>query len=97
MSYEIANDKEPLGQFASGKGYSDFIQAVTGDYPALKSLVVHGASEDVPAVVKDCKALAKATDDDDVKSTADALRKLIDGEDMIVVTNGMLPDDDSAE
>lgn len=93
MSYEIANDKKLLGQFASGKGYADFIRAVTSDYPALKSLVVHGASEDVPAVEKDLAGLIKDASDDDVKSTAMALKSLIDKQSMIVVTNGMLPDE----
>lgn len=88
MSIEVANATETLGQFASNGGYADFIAAVDGKTPALLSLVTHGASEDVPVVVKDLDELIGGDAADDVKSTAKALRELIDGEELVIVTDG---------
>ena len=88
MSYEVANDKTLLGQFASNGRYSDLIAAVTAKIPALRSLVTHGASEDVPAVVKDLDVLIDGDVAADVKSTAKALRDLIKDEDLIIITDG---------
>lgn len=88
MGYEIANADQLLGQFASGMGYSDLIAAVTPKLHALNSLVTHGASEDVPAVVKDLDSLIAGDAAADVKTTAKALRELIDGQDLIIITDG---------
>ena len=88
MSYEVANAESLLGQFASGQGYSDLIAAVTPKLHALNSLVTHGASEDVPAVVKDLDSLIAGDASADVKTTAKALRELIDGQDLIIITDG---------
>ena len=58
MAYEIANADGPLDQFASNQGYADLIAAAhAGKYPALRSLLDHGASEHVPEVVEDLDAL----------------------------------------
>ena len=88
MAYEIANADGPLDQFASNQGYADLIAAVqAGKYPALRSLLDHGASEHVPEVVEDLDALIDASDDD-VAHTAEGLRDLIDGQELIVITDG---------
>ena len=88
MAYEIANADGPLDQFASNQGYADLIAAVqAGKYPALRSLLDHGASEHVPEVVEDLDALIEDSDDD-VAHTAEGLRDLIDGQELIVITDG---------
>ena len=92
MSYEVANSSDILGQFASGMGYSDLIAAVTPKLHALNSLVAHGASEDVPAVVKDLDSIIAGDAAADVKTTAKALRELIDGQELIIITDGTSDD-----
>ncbi len=96
MSYEAGNEHELLGQFASGQGYEDLVETVGkgAKYPALYSLVLHGASENVPAVCIDLVHLAAFAKDSDVGTTALALHNLIRHEEMIVITNGMEPDDE---
>lgn len=91
MSMEVANETELLGQFASNRGYSDLIKAATSAYPALRSLVKHGASEHVPAVIADLDKLIGAHKRADVVSTAKALKELIAHQDLIVITNGEEP------
>ena len=89
MAYEIANADGPLDQFASNQGYADLIEAVqAGKYPALRSLIDYGASEHVAKVVDDLNALIDASDDNGVADTATGLRDLIDGQEMVVITDG---------
>jgi hypothetical protein len=89
MAYEIANADGPIDQFASNQGYADLIAAThASKYPALRSLLDHGASEHVPEVVEDLDALIDASDDDSVAHTAEGLRDLIDGQKLIVITDG---------
>ncbi len=93
MSYEVANEHELLGQFASAGGFDDFTAAVKGSTPDLKSLIVNGASQEVPKVVKDLELFIRETDDPDLEETATTLKALIMGQEVIVITNGMLPDE----
>jgi hypothetical protein len=88
MSYYIANDKEILGQFASNTGYADLIATATEDLAALNSLIEHGVSENVPAVVTDLDRLMKQVRDKDVRSVITNLREMIKKQDLIVVTQG---------
>ena len=94
MSYEVANENKMLGQFASNQGLSDLV-AAADSYPALKDFLNHGGSERVAAVLKDIDALLKTEKDADVKSTATDLRDLIKDQDLIVITNGVMEDDDA--
>ena len=90
MSFYISNDHEILGQFASNTGYDDLIQAAEPeeDLLALNSLIEHGVSEDVPAVVADLDRLLKMSLDDSPEAVAVKLRNLIKDQDLIVVTDG---------
>jgi hypothetical protein len=85
MSYEVANVNESLGQFASNKGYSDLITAAKT--PALRLFFQHGATEDVPAVVAELRALEHSADPD-VGKTAKTFADLIRGQDLVVIHNG---------
>ena len=96
MSIELANEKwikgsrkGLLGQFASTKGYSDLIAAARAtEYPTLADFFEEGVTEQVADVRKELAKLAKASDNADVASTARALRRLAEGQEMIVITNG---------
>lgn len=94
MSYEIAGeDGVALGQFASGGGYADFIATIKpANHPALASFIHHGASEDIPAVVKDLDALIGQDKDADVVSTAQAMRDLLEGLDLALIVDGTFDD-----
>ena len=83
------NAKGLLGQFASTAGYTALIAAADAkDYPALAELFESGVSDKVSDVRKELKELAADTDDADVASCCKALRKLADGEDLLIITNG---------
>ncbi len=97
MSMYLANEKwldgrgkGLLGQFASTKGYSDLIAAVEGEkYRALNEFFEHGVTGDV----KTCRAELKKLADDpktdaDGATTANALRDLVDGLEVAIITNG---------
>jgi len=88
MSYEVIGDTHSLGQFASGKGYQDLIDAGKGS-PALEKLFDAGESDDVPGVIE---ALSKIEGSDDVVSTAAGLAKLIEGQKSILISDGLVPD-----
>jgi hypothetical protein len=90
MSMYVANEKKMLGQFASNYGYRQLRDVVGAHHPALASLVEHGVSEHVLDVQADLKQLVGATHDADAASVAKALGDLIDGEEIIVITNGVL-------
>ena len=91
MSYEVASGNKSLGQFASNKGYSDFIAAVRrGIYPALKRLVNSGQSDNVDAVREELSALATVVSDRDVAASARELAGLIKGQKKIVISDGLV-------
>ncbi len=88
MSMEVANATDLLGQFASNNGYAELI-AAGKKHPVLDSLFRNGASEDVPAAVKALLELAEEDEvSEDVVKTARDLAYLINGEELIVVTDG---------
>ena len=95
MSYELANEKwidgdrkGLLGQFASTKGYGDLIEAANGkDYPVLFQFFTDGVTAEVEQARAELMRLA-AVSRKDVASTARAMRKLADGQEIIIVTNG---------
>jgi hypothetical protein len=89
MSYEIFGDTECLGQFASGKGYNDLIEAAK-DSPALNKLIDAGESSDVAGVIEE---LNKIEGPADVVSTATGLAKMIQGQKSILISNGLVKDE----
>jgi hypothetical protein len=95
MSYEIADERgNLLGQFASGGGYSDFIRAINAKkYPAVASLITHGASEHVSDVESELADFIAGQSDEDLKSTASAMLALVGGRDLILVADGTSEDD----
>lgn len=91
MSYELIGDSgESLGQFASGMGYAALIAAGKAQ-PALHSLFLHGGSYDVPACVTALRVM-EGHDDSAVGDTARALAILADGQEWIVISNGVVSD-----
>ena len=96
MSWYLANEKwigghesGLLGQFASGKGYSDFIAAVSATaYPALADLLEQGVSERVTAIQADLRHLAKRAESADVRSVARAMLQLSKNQQFIGITQG---------
>jgi hypothetical protein len=95
MSWELANEKwldgdesGLLGQFASGRGYTDLIDAVdAGDYPALAKFFKDGASEQVSQMRAELKRFSAKTGKD-LRDTATALRDLMDDQKFVMVTDG---------
>jgi len=96
MSIELANElwisgkaSGLLGQFASTRGYSQLIEHAQGhDYPLLAAFFDKGVTDKVGGVRKELAHLIRITTDNDVASTAKALRDLAEGEDFLVITNG---------
>jgi hypothetical protein len=89
MSYEVFGDTHSLGQFASGRGYQDLIDAAK-DSPALNKLIDAGVSDDVAAIIEE---LNKIEGSPDVVSTATGLAKMIEGQKSILISNGVTKDD----
>lgn len=95
MSLEVGNElwlghnpRGLLGQFASNQGYSDLIAAASKyKMPTLRSWFKSGVTGDIDEARKELADLAKKSDKD-VASTAHALRDLIDGETIAIITNG---------
>jgi len=96
MSMELGNElwidgksSGLLGQFASTQGYSQLIEHAQGhEYPLLAAFFHQGATDKVGGIRKELAHLIRVTNDDDVASTAKALRDLAKGEDLLIVTNG---------
>lgn len=96
MSIELANEEwiegkasGLLGQFASTRGYSQLIEHARGhEYPFLADFFGKGVTDRVGAVRKELAHLIRTTNEEDVASTAKALRDLAEGEDFLVITNG---------
>ena len=96
MSIEVATENGSLGQFASNLGYTELIDA-TEDNPTLKKFFDSGYAaneEDVKSVVAQLKALEG---DVDVTKTAKGLAALIDGKDLVFITNGESDAEDGEE
>lgn len=91
MSYEVANAEQVLGPFASNLGYDDLIHAVNDGSPVLQALFKHGATEDVFKAVEE---LRKLEGSEDVVTTANALADLIDGQELVIITDGTSDDDE---
>ncbi|MDE2100018.1 MAG: hypothetical protein KGL39_22380 [Patescibacteria group bacterium] len=88
MSMEVLGDGEPLGQFASNKGYSDLIAfARKGKFPAAQAFFQTGETEAVPQVVADLLQMAHAGPVD-VASTALGLARLIRGRQEATISDG---------
>lgn len=96
MSVELGNEQwldgkasGLLGQFACTRGYSQLIEHAQGhEYPLLAAFFHSGVTDKVGGVRKELAHLIRTTDNDDVASTAKALRDLAEGEDFLIVTNG---------
>ena len=96
MSIELGNEQwlegkasGLLGQFASTRGYSQLIEHARGhEYPVLADFFSKGVTDQVASARKELSHLMRTTDDEDVRTTAKALRDLAEGEDFLMVTNG---------
>lgn len=85
--YVNTNDKE-LGQFASNKGYADLVEASRSD-PTLKMFFDAGSADGEHVVDAVCGALRAAkSDTPGVKDTANGLADMIEGHDLVYVTDG---------
>ena len=89
MSIELTNETGLLGQVASNAGYSDLIESAKG-IPVLKTFFQQGATEDVPPVVE---ALKKLDGPKDVLETAFSLAKLMEGQELVIITDGTSDDE----
>ncbi len=95
MSMYVNTATEELGQFASNNGYSDLIEASKGDR-MLKVFFAAGAANTPEMVEEVCKALRGLDDmaSSDVTETANGLADLIEGEDLVYITDGTHDGDD---
>lgn len=94
MSYSLSDGAQLLGQFSSNQGYSSLIhylstsqQGKDGKYPALHNLVSLGYSKQVPQCIEELKDVA-ASAESQVASTAAGMIELMEGEKLVVVTDG---------
>ncbi len=94
MSWYLANESEILGQCASIAGLSDLTKAVDKwGTPALKTLLRDGACSAPLNCIIGLNAIVKKSKDADVKSTAQGMAKLMEGEKGIVcITQGFAND-----
>ena len=95
MSMYISNGKDDLGQFASNSGYSDLIAAAKT--PALKMFFAAASADGKDVVAHVADALRSIDADKDVESTAKGLADMIDGEDLVFITDGTHDGDDKAK
>jgi hypothetical protein len=89
----VSNGKTELGQFASNHGYSDLIAAACQS-PSLKMFFAAASADGKDVVEHVCTELRALKAPKDVKSTADGLADMIDGEDLVFITNGTHDGDD---
>jgi hypothetical protein len=87
MSVEVVGKSGSLGQFASNAGYSDLIAACKDD-KILDGFFEAGCLNGKPAVAITVAALRKLKADADVQKTAAGLADMIDGQDLVVISNG---------
>ena len=89
MSWYLANEDGIIDQFASVMGLHDLREAaVEHGTPALKSFLTHGATNAPLACIVGLSAVAKATNDESVKSTCARLEQLLHGETLVSITQG---------
>ncbi len=88
MSMQVNNATEELGQFASNRGYQDLIEASKSD-PTLKMFFDAASADGKHVVEAVCKALRDVTSGKaDVDETANGLADMIDGQDLVYITDG---------
>ena len=80
MAYYASDGQEVLGQFASGRGYRDLILA-SEHLPALAGFFERGITKDIP----DCIG--------GVRQSAMVLGDLIRGRQLVLITDGLVPED----
>jgi hypothetical protein len=86
----VGDESGLLGQFASGRGLSDLVKLVkaSSGYPALSDFLLHGVTDHVAEVREELGRLAEHAPAD-VASTAKALSELAEGQELIIITNGV--------
>jgi hypothetical protein len=89
VSYEVANATESLGQFASGKGYDDLI-AASKLHGALVRFFETGETTEVESCIAELGAIAKEAADAGVRSTAAGLAELMRGQEVAIITDGVV-------
>lgn len=92
MSMYIKNGDDIEWQFASNKGYSDLIEAARQS-PSLKMFFDAASADGKDVVHHVCEQLRALKAPRDVLNTAVGLADMIDGEDLVFITNGTHDDD----
>ncbi len=97
MSWYLANAKGIIDQAASVSGLADLREAA--DDTDLKDFFDTGETKEVAKCIAALEKLAESGEDEDVKSTAANMAKLMDGEKSVVLTQGFADggDDDEEE
>ncbi len=89
MSMYVNTATEELGQFASNGGYADLIREGSSRSPLLKLFFEAASAEGGEFIGKVCAALrALTTGDADTDETANGLADMIDGHDLVYITDG---------
>jgi len=86
MSWYLANEKELVGQFASGGGFADLRKAAQS-YPALKDFFDEGATKNVLLISIQLGDLAKK-EGGDVATTAKGLADMMRKWQLVSITQG---------
>lgn len=87
MSMYVNTNDEELGQFASNKGYADLVEASKSN-PTLKMFFDAGSADGMHVVAAVAKALRKLVCKPDIEETAHGLADMIEGEDLVYITDG---------
>lgn len=98
MSWYLANEEKIIDQFASGQGLSDLRREIEAhSFPALQSFIDEGATENILPCIDELNQLVQKTRDEDVKVTALGLAKLMRGQTLVLITQGVEDEDDSLQ
>lgn len=87
MSWYLANTAGVGDQFASGAGLLALRKAAE-PYASLMQFLDDGMTKNVDLCETQLRQLADRTDDDDVKSTVTGLADLMQGQDLVAITQG---------
>lgn len=96
MSMQINSATKELGQFASNNGYADLVEASKSDH-TLKMFFDAGSADGDHVIDAICEALRNVKCNDEVGKTADGLADMIDGQDLVYITDGTHDGTEKAE
>jgi hypothetical protein len=96
VSWYLATRKKLIDQFATGGGFVA-LKSAASSYQTLADFFSDGETRNVPTCIAQLTALAKSEKDEDVKSTAEGLARLLAGQSEVFITQGFGASEDSVK